>query len=124
MSTSDTVRIDGNVYGGGNSATVQKLLAYGASEDTDKSAGDISVNIGNHVRIGGVFMGCNGEELFVKSEDNDFMNMFQKLNGDINDYTQELDFAEPIDWINDSENANINTVYLPCLLYTSDAADE
>lgn len=58
-------------------------------------------------------MGCNGEELFVKSEDNDFMNMFQKLNGDINDYTQELDFAEPIDWINDSENANISTVYLP-----------
>lgn len=113
VSTSDTVRIDGNVYGGGNSATVQKLLAYGASEDTDKSAGDISVNIGNHVRIGGVFMGCNGEELFVKSEDNDFMNMFQKLNGDINDYTQELDFAEPIDWINDSENANISTVYLP-----------
>ncbi len=113
VSTSDTVRIDGNVYGGGNSATVQKLLAYGASEDTDKSAGDISVNIGNHVRIGGVFMGCNGEELFVTSEDNDFMNMFQKLNGDINDYTQELDFAEPIDWINDSENANISTVYLP-----------
>lgn len=113
VSTSDTVRIDGNVYGGGNSATVQKLLAYGASEDTDKSAGDISVNIGNHVRIGGVFMGCNGEELFVTSEDNDFMHMFQKLNGDINDYTQELDFAEPIDWINDSENANISTVYLP-----------
>lgn len=113
VSTSDTVRIDGNVYGGGNSATVQKLLAYGASEDTDKSVGDISVNIGNHVRIGGVFMGCNGEELFVTSEDNDFMNMFQKLNGDINDYTQELDFAEPIDWINDSENANISTVYLP-----------
>lgn len=113
VSTSDTIRIDGNVYGGGNSATVQKLLAYGASEDTDKSAGDISVNIGSHVRIGGMFMGCNGEELFVKSEDNDFMNMFQKLNGDINDYTQELDFAEPIDWINDSENANISTVYLP-----------
>lgn len=113
VSTSDTVRIDGNVYGGGNSATVQKLLAYGASEDTDNSVGDISVNIGNHVRIGGVFMGCNGEELFVKSEDNDFMNMFQKLNGDINDYTQELDFAEPIDWVNDSENANISTVYLP-----------
>ena len=79
VSTSDTVRIDGNVYGGGNSATVQKLLAYGASEDTDKSAGDISVNIGNHVRIGGVFMGCNGEELFVTSEDNDFMNMFQNI---------------------------------------------
>lgn len=113
VSTSDTVRIDGNVYGGGNSATVHKLLAYGASEDTDKSAGDISVNIGSHVRIGGVFMGCNGEELFVTSEDNDFMNMFQKLNGDINDYTQELDLAEPIDWINDSENANISTVYLP-----------
>ena len=33
VSTSDTVRIDGNVYGGGNSATVLKMLAYGASEE-------------------------------------------------------------------------------------------
>lgn len=115
VSKSDTIRIDGNVYGGGNSATVQKMLAYGASEDssTDTSVGDISVNIGSHVRIGGVFMGCNGEELFVTSEDNDYMNMFQKINGDEYDHTQELNLADSIDWVNDPENANISTVYLP-----------
>lgn len=115
VSKSDTIRIDGNVYGGGNSATVQKMLAYGASEEanTNTYVGDINVNIGSHVRIGGVFMGCNGEELFVTSEDNDYMNMFQKLNGDEFDHTQELNLADSIDWVNDPENANISTVYLP-----------
>ncbi|UKI24391.1 MAG: hypothetical protein L6U61_08505 [Bacteroidales bacterium] len=115
VSKSDTIRIDGNVYGGGNSATVQKMLAYGASEEanTNTYVGDINVNIGSHVRIGGVFMGCNGEELFVTSEDNDYMNMFQKLNGDEYDHTQELNLADSIDWVNDPENANISTVYLP-----------
>ena len=115
VSKSDTIRIDGNVYGGGNSATVQKMLAYGASEEanTNTYVGDINVNIGSYVRIGGVFMGCNGEELFVTSEDNDYMNMFQKLNGDEYDHTQELNLADSIDWVNDPENANISTVYLP-----------
>ncbi len=115
VSKSDTIRIDGNVYGGGNSATVQKMLAYGASEEanTNTYVGDINVNIGSHVRIGGVFMGCNGEELFVTSEDNDYMNMFQKINGDEYDHTQELNLADSIDWVNDPENANISTVYLP-----------
>lgn len=114
-SASDTIRIDGNVYGGGNSATVQKVLAYNDEEleDSDEMVGDVSVNIGSHVRIGGVFMGCNGDDMFVTSEDNDFMNMFQKLNGDVDDHSKELNLADSIDWTNDPANMDISTVYLP-----------
>ena len=114
-SATDTIRIDGNVYGGGNSATVQKVLAYNDEEleDSDEMVGDVSVNIGSHVRIGGVFMGCNGDDMFVTSEDNDYMNMFQKLNGDLDDHSKELNLADSIDWTNDPANMNISTVYLP-----------
>ena len=114
-SATDTICIDGNVYGGGNSATVQKVLAPDDEqlEDSDEMVGDVSVNIGSHVRIGGVFMGCNGDDMFVTSEDNDYMNMFQKLNGDLDDHSKELNLADSIDWTNDPANINISTVYLP-----------
>lgn len=115
-SATDTIHIDGNVYGGGNSATVQKVLApdeENSTEVSDEMVGDVSVNIGSHVRIGGVFMGCNGDAMFVTSEDNDYMNMFQKLNGDVDDHSKELNLADSIDWNNDPANMDISTVYLP-----------
>ena len=115
-SATDTICIDGNVYGGGNSSTVQKVLAPEGEdnmEGSDEMVGDVSVNIGSHVRIGGVFMGCNGDDMFVTSEDNDFMNMFQKLNGDVDDHSKELNLADSIDWTNDPANRDISTVYLP-----------
>lgn len=112
-STSEKVNIAGDVYGGGNSATVQKV------KDKDNKAvekvGNININIGSHVNIGRVFMGCNGDELFAKSEDNNFMNKFQKLNGNVEDYTQELNLADTIDWFNPS-NKDIGTLYLPTKL--------
>ena len=115
-SATDTIHIDGNVYGGGNSATVQKVLAPDEEDSTevsDEMVGDVSVNIGSHVRIGGVFMGCNGDAMFVTSEDNDYMNMFQKLNGDVDDHSKELNLADSIDWNSDPANMDISTVYLP-----------
>ncbi len=115
-SATDTIHIDGNVYGGGNSATVQKVLAPDEEDSTevsDEMVGDVNVNIGSHVRIGGVFMGCNGDAMFVTSEDNDYMNMFQKLNGDVDDHSKELNLADSIDWNNDPANMDISTVYLP-----------
>ena len=101
-STSDMITIDGDVYGGGNSASVQK---------SDNQMGAIKINIGNNVNIRSVFMGCNGESLFAKSEDNDFMNKFQKLNGDVEN-GKELNLADTIDWINDPSNKGISTLYL------------
>ena len=106
------VVIDGDVYGGGNSATVQKV--YDNKEDSQKKkVGDIQINIGSHVNIRSVFMGSNGDELFTATKDNDFMNMFQRLNGSVEDYTKELNLADSIDWINDPSNKVISTLYLP-----------
>lgn len=113
-STSEKVNIAGDVYGGGNSATVQKVKSKD-SKDVEK-VGNIHINIGSHVNIGRVFMGCNGDELFAKSEDNDFMNKFQKLNGNVEDYTQELNLADTIDWFFNPSNKAIGTLYLPTKL--------
>ena len=105
------VVIDGDVYGGGNSATVQKVCDY--EDDSHKKVGNIKINIGSHVNIRSVFMGSNGDELFTATKDNDFMNMFQRLNGSVKDYTKELNLADDIDWINDPSNKTISTLYLP-----------
>lgn len=112
-STSEKVNIAGDVYGGGNSATVLKVKSK--DNKAVEKVGNIHINIGSHVNIGRVFMGCNGDELFAKSEDNDFMNKFQKLNGNVEDYTQELNLADTIDWFNPS-NKDIGTLYLPTKL--------
>ena len=105
------VVIDGDVYGGGNSATVQKVYDY--NDDSHKKVGDININIGSHVNIRSVFMGSNGDELFTATAENDFMNMFQRLNGSVEDYTKELNLGDSIDWVNDPSNKVISTLYLP-----------
>lgn len=109
-SESDATIIMGDVYGGGNSATVQKVQKNVKANTTE---GFINMNIGNNVSIGRVFMGSNGDALFTASEDNNFMNKFQKLNGDIEDYSKELDLADTIDWTGDPSNMGISTLYLP-----------
>lgn len=103
-------KIDGDVYGGGNSATVQKVLKSGVRANV--TVGDVKLNIGSHVKIGRVFMGCNGNALFMSSADNNFMNQFQKLNGDVDDHSKELNLADAIDWVNDPSNKSISTLYL------------
>lgn len=134
-SDKDYVLIKGDVYGGGNSATVlkaQKANAQASAQVNDKAndqassqsgtqtvaqttetVGSVDIKIGSNVNIRSVFMGCNGEALFTASEDNNFMNKFQKLNGDYYDASKELDFADSIDWENDPSNKGINTLYLP-----------
>ena len=127
----DHVLIKGDVYGGGNSATVlkaQKANAQASAQTNDQASsqsgtqtvaqttetvGSVDIKIGSNVNIRSVFMGCNGEALFTASEDNNFMNKFQKLNGDYYDASKELDFADSIDWENDPSNKGINTLYLP-----------
>ena len=138
-SDKDYVLIKGDVYGGGNSATVlkaQKADAQASEQVNDQTngqtndqansqsgsqtvaqtietVGSVDIKIGSNVNIRSVFMGCNGEALFTASEDNNFMNKFQKLNGDYYDASKELDFADSIDWENDPSNKGINTLYLP-----------
>ena len=134
-SNEDYVLIKGDVYGGGNSATVlkaQKANAQASEQVNDqtndqansqsgtqtvaqtiKTVGSVDIKIGSNVNIRSVFMGCNGDALFTASEDNNFMNKFQKLNGDYYDTSKELDFADSIDWENDPSNKGISTLYLP-----------
>ena len=134
-SNEDYVLIKGDVYGGGNSATVlkaQKANAQASEQvneqvndqansqsgsqtvaQTIETVGSVAIKIGSNVNIRSVFMGCNGDALFTASEDNNFMNKFQKLNGDYYDTSKELDFADSIDWENDPSNKGISTLYLP-----------
>ena len=108
----DTVLIKGDVYGGGNSATVLKVKDA-KTKSSDATCGSVNIKIGSYVNIHGLFMGCNGDALFTASEDNNFMNKFQKLNGDYYDTSKELNFADSIDWVNDPSNRGISSLYLP-----------
>ena len=108
----DTVLIKGDVYGGGNSATVLKVKDA-KTKSSDATCGSVNIKIGSYVNIHGLFMGCNGDALFTASEDNNFMNKFQKLNGDYYDASKELNLADTIDWENDPSNNDIDILYLP-----------
>ena len=110
-SESDIILIKGDVYGGGNSATVQKVKDD--SSNSGALSGDVNIWIGSNVNIQSVFMGCNGDALFTASEDNNFMNKFQKLNGDYYDASKELNLANTIDWENDPSSNDIDILYLP-----------
>ena len=107
----DSVLIKGDVYCGGNSATVLKVKE--AATSSVETVGSVKLKIGSHVNIRSVFMGCNGDALFTASEDNNFMNKFQKLNGDYYDTSKELNLADTIDWENDPSNNDIDILYLP-----------
>lgn len=110
----DSVLIKGDVYCGGNSATVLKVKKVKeAATASVKTVGSVNLKIGSHVNIRSVFMGCNGDALFTASEDNNFMNKFQKLNGDYYDASKELNLADTIDWENDPSNKDIDILYLP-----------
>ena len=112
-SKNDTVLIKGDVYCGGNSATVLKVKVKEAATSSVETVGSVKLKIGSHVNIRSVFMGCNGDALFTASEDNNFMNKFQKLNGDYYDTSKELNLADTIDWENDPSNKDIDILYLP-----------
>ena len=109
----DSVLIKGDVYCGGNSATVLKVKVKEAATSSVETVGSVKLKIGSHVNIRSVFMGCNGDALFTASEDNNFMNKFQKLNGDYYDASKELNLADTIDWENDPSNNDIDILYLP-----------
>ena len=109
---SDAVLIKGDVYCGGNSATVLKVKKETETASV-KTEGSVNLKIGSNVNIRSVFMGCNGDALFQKSDNNNFMNKFMKLNGDYEDASKELNLADTIDWENDPSNNDIDILYLP-----------
>ena len=93
-SASSKPDIRGNVYGGGNSATVVK---------TDDNS-HVTLNIGSNIELGGLFLGCDGEQLFTQTEDKDYMRAIKDIDG--------IDLNAEIDW-NDAANKNISNIYVP-----------
>lgn len=61
----DSVLIKGDVYCGGNSATVLKVKVKEAATSSVETVGSVKLKIGSHVNIRSVFMGCNGDALFT-----------------------------------------------------------
>ncbi|MBQ0073071.1 MAG: hypothetical protein KBT34_02630, partial [Prevotella sp.] len=91
--SSKPLNIGGNVFGGGNTATVSSLSGNRPS---------VTMNIGSYCTIGGVYMGADGEAMF--NEKNGFMGAFQNING--------VDLTNPIDWVNNVANKSISEEFL------------
>ena len=93
-SASSKPDIRGNVYGGGNSATVVK---------TDANS-KVRLNIGSNIQLGGLFLGCDGEQLFTQTETKDYMRAIKDIDG--------IDLNAEINW-NNAANKNITKIYVP-----------
>ena len=93
-SASSKPDIRGNVYGGGNSATVVK---------TDANS-KVRLNIGSNIQLGGLFLGCDGEQLFTQTETKDYMRAIKDIDG--------IDLNAEINW-NNAANKNITNIYVP-----------
>ncbi len=92
--------IDGNVFGGGNSATVLT-----AQDDAGKMVGGVNFHIGDNIKVGGIYLGSDGDQLFMTAAENPFLKNFQDIN--------KLSLHDAIDWLNDPCNHGISTAYLP-----------
>lgn len=86
--------IRGNVYGGGNSATVVK---------TDANS-HVTLNVGSYIELGGLFLGCDGEQLFTQTDTKDYIRAIKDIDG--------IDVNTTIDWTL-AANKNINQIYVP-----------
>lgn len=96
-STADRLRVDGNIFGGGNSATIRDYDGIGVGEDAK-----VHMNVGSHILLGGVFLGSDGDALFDGKYA--IMDNFPIVN--------DLTLYENIDWTT-TENATIPTKLLP-----------
>ena len=86
--------IRGYVYGGGNSATVVA---------TDANS-HVTLNVGSNIKLGGLFLGCDGDQLFTQKGAKDYMRAIKDIDG--------IDLNAAIDW-NLAANKNIKQIYVP-----------
>lgn len=92
---SDYLKIDGSVFGGGNSATVSDFT-------TGDSESNVTLNIGSNINVGSVFLGNDGEAMFTNEANNAFLRDYPELNN--------ITLSHTIDW-NDVENQSIDETY-------------
>lgn len=93
-SSSDRLNIKGSIFGGGTTATV---LSVGGSR------GQVAVNVGNHVNIGNVFLGSDGDAMF--DIENSYFSNFSIIN--------EVSLSDSIPWYTDPGVIEIGVDYLP-----------
>lgn len=98
-SNEDRLVIKGNVFGGGNSATVD-----GVVDQNGNNSAKVNLRIKDNIDIGGVFLGSDGDELFKDTEANPFLSQFQTLN--------DIYLGDTIIWLNDPANHGIKQKYL------------
>lgn len=96
-SASDLLRVDGNIFGGGNSATINDFDGNDTGDDAK-----VHINVGSHIRVGGLFLGSDGEALFESKRG--YMTYFPKVNN--------IRLYDPIDW-STPENQSIPIKFLP-----------
>lgn len=93
------VKVLGNVFGGGNTATVTKL--DGTNPPT------VTVDLGDYVTASQVFMGADGEAMFDESTTGT-LNAFKRINN--------IELSDDINWVDDPYNIAIPQTYLPLSL--------
>ncbi len=90
--------IRGNVYGGGNSATV-----VDTNEPNEKKS-HVILKVGSYIKLGGLFLGCDGEQLFTRTDKKDYIGAINDIDG--------IDVNASIDWTL-AANKNIKQIYVP-----------
>lgn len=96
-SATDRLQIGGNIFGGGNSATISDFDGPDVGKDAH-----VRINVGSHIKVGGVFLGSDGEALFASQHG--YMTYFPEVN--------DLKLYDHIDWTT-PENQNIPIKFLP-----------
>lgn len=89
------LKVKGNVFGGGNSATIRGIGQTPV----------VNINVGDYVELGGLFLGSDGDQLFQDSDHNPFLSNFQHIN--------DVNLEDTVDWENDPANKTIAERYLP-----------
>lgn len=95
-SDADLLLVDGGIFGGGSSATVNSITG-------DEADSWVKLNVGSNIRVGKVFLGSDGDALF--DNDNGFMTNFPGENG--------INLTEQINWTTDPANIDIPETLLP-----------
>ena len=99
-SNDDRLVIKGNVFGGGNCATVD-----GVVDNNGNNSAKVNFKIKDNINVGGVFLGSDGDALFLASTENPFLDQFQTLN--------DIFLADSVIWDTDPANHGIKLKYLP-----------
>ena len=96
--TTARVKVLGDIYGGGNTATVTML---------DGNDPQVTVNLGDYIEADRVFMGSDGEAMFEEGNEGEtgYLNAFKRIN--------DINLHNGINWVNDPYNKAIPETYLP-----------